>query len=337
MRLLVTGGAGYIGSIVVEQLLLAGHDVIIVDVLRSGNTGAVHPDAIWYMADLGDSAPMNAIMRHHPIDAVMHFAAETTVHLSMSDPQLYFHNNVANALVLLDAMRANECGRFIFSSTAALFGEPKYTPIDEQHPEGPINAYGESKWMFERVLDWYQRAYGMRYVALRYFNAAGASESFGEDHRPESHLIPLTVDAAVGRRSHIEIRGTDYPTPDGTCVRDYVHVMDLAQAHILALDRLDREPSGHYNLGNAAGFSVREVIDTVERVSGSPITKRDAERRPGDPAVLVASSALAAQELGWRPRFDSLEAIVESAWRWHVAHPNGYDDAQQRSPTPIPT
>ena len=324
MIILVTGGAGYIGSIVVEQLVEHGHRVVVVDNLQEGHREAVLPEAIFYEGDFGDPVLLEEIFGKYDIEAVFHFAAETTIAFSMTDPGRYFTNNVVKGIALLDAMRDHACDRFVFSSTAATFGEPQYTPVDEAHPQEPINAYGESKLMFERVLDWYHRAYGLKFNAFRYFNAAGATERLGEDHRHESHLIPIVLQVTLGKRDCVEVFGTDYPTKDGTCVRDYVHVVDLAQAHILALENMERHPDGKYNLGNGEGFSVLEVIGQVSRVSGRETDWREAPRRSGDPAVLIASSDRAKEELGWRPRYDSLEEIVRSAWAWHRRYPGGY-------------
>lgn len=324
MNVLVTGGAGYIGSIVVEQLLLQDHQVVVVDNLQEGNRAAVLSEAAFYESDFDNKEMLRGIFRKHNIDAVCHFAAETTIELSMTDPGKYFTNNLVKGTTLLDAMRQFGCDRFIFSSTAATFGEPEYVPIDEIHPQSPINAYGESKLMFERVLDWYHRSYGLKFNAFRYFNAAGASENLGEAHRHESHLIPLVIQAALGKRESISIFGTDYPTKDGTCVRDYVHVLDLAEAHILGLNSLEKHPNGKYNLGNGEGFSVREVIEMVSEVSEHDIPKFEAPRREGDPAVLIASSKLAKEELGWNPKYNSLREIIGMAWDWHKKYPNGY-------------
>ena len=324
MEILVTGGAGYIGSIVVEQLIEQGHRVVVVDNVQEGHREAVSPEAVFYEGNFGDSGLLEEIFGKHAIEAVFHFAAETTIEFSMTDPGKYFTNNVVRGIALLDAMRKHGCDRFVFSSTAATFGEPQYTPIDEAHPQEPINAYGESKLMFEHVLDWYHRAYGLRFNAFRYFNAAGATERLGEAHRHESHIIPIVVQVALGQRDSMQVFGTDYPTKDGTCVRDYVHVKDLAQAHILALKNMEKHPDGKYNLGNGEGFTVLEVIGQVARVSGREIDWRKAPRRAGDPAVLIASSEHAKAELGWRPRYASLEEIVQSAWAWHRRHPEGY-------------
>ena len=327
--ILVTGGAGYIGSICVEELLAQGHDIFVIDNLQEGHREAVVPEAVFYEGNYGDKDLLREIFSTHEIHAVVHFSAETTIEFSMSDPAIYFTNNVVNGIALLDVMREFGCKRFIFSSTAAIFGEPKYVPIDEPHPKEPINAYGESKLMFERVLDWYHQAYDIRFNAFRYFNAAGASEQLGEDHRHESHLIPVIIQVAQGQQERLHIFGNDYPTKDGTCVRDYVHVIDLAQAHIRGLENLDKHPSGKYNLGNGRGFSNLEVLRTVEDVTGKKVPFEMAARRAGDPAVLIASSELARRELGWKPVYKHLEEIVESAWKWHKSHPGGFGNSDK--------
>ena len=324
MTILVTGGAGYIGSIVVEGLLKQDHSVVVVDNLQEGNRKAVLPEAVFYEGDFGNQGLLEDIFNKHAIHAVLHFAAEAIIEFSMIDPAIYFKNNVVNGITLLEVMRKYDCNQFIFSSTAATFGEPQYTPIDEKHSQLPINAYGESKLMFEHILDWYHRAYGLKYNAFRYFNAAGASDRLGEAHKHETHLIPLVIEVALGKREYINIFGTNYNTKDGTCIRDYIHVMDLAQAHILGLKYLERNPSGKYNLGSNKGFSVLEVIDIVEKVSGKKIIRMDAPRRPGDPAILIASSELAKREINWKPKYQDLEVIIEYAWKWHKTHPNGY-------------
>jgi len=327
MAILVTGGAGYIGSICVEELLGQGYDVVVVDNLQEGHKEAVPPEVVFYEGNYGNRGFLEQIFQKHPVDIVMHFAAEATVGISMTDPRLFFENNVAFGLVLLDVMQAFRCSKMIFSSTAAVFGVPEYIPIDENHPEKPINAYGESKLMFERILDWYHRAYGFQYNAFRYFNAAGASASLGEAHRNETHLIPIILYTALGKREQIEIFGTDYDTKDGTCVRDYLHVIDIAQAHILGLSNLEKRPHAKYNLGNGVGFSNLEVLKTAERVTGQKIPFAFADRRSGDPDTLVASSQLARQELGWEPKYPRLESIISSAWKWHSKFPEGYPES----------
>jgi len=323
VRVLVAGGAGYIGSVTVEQLVLAGHAVVVVDNLRQGHRAAVHPAAAFVQADLRDTATLAAALREYQVEAIMHFAAASLVGESMRRPELYFGTNVAGTLALLDAALAAGVRRIVFSSTAAVYGVPEAVPIPEDAPLQPINPYGESKLMVERILGWYDRIHGLRSACLRYFNAAGASAAYGEDHRPETHLIPVILQVALGRRDHCSLFGTDYDTPDGTCIRDYVHVVDLAQAHILALDAL-AERSAVYNLGSSHGYSNREILDACRRVTGHPIPVVEAPRRPGDPPRLVADSARIRAELGWRPRYTDLDEIVATAWRWHQAHPDGY-------------
>jgi UDP-glucose 4-epimerase len=323
MHIFVTGGAGYIGSICVEQLLDAGHRVTVFDNLTEGHRRAVDPRATLITGDLQQRCDIEDAMEKSRPDAVMHFAANALVGESMTNPSKYFRNNVAAGVNLLDAMVAVGVKRFVFSSTCATFGVPERVPIDESLPQNPINPYGESKLMFEKVLRWYDELHGLRYVALRYFNAAGASGQFGEDHRVETHLIPNVLKVALGQKSHVEVFGTDYPTPDGTCVRDYVHVFDLAQAHTLALGA---ETSARYNLGTGGGTSVREIIDCCRRVTGKDIPVIEQSRRPGDPARLIAASEKIQRELGWSPRFQSIDTIIESAWAWHLKNPRGYGD-----------
>jgi UDP-glucose 4-epimerase len=324
MAILVTGGAGYIGSICVEELLKQDFEVIVLDNLQEGHKEAVSPEATLFVGDIGDRFLLDRLFHDFQIETVMHFAAEATVEFSMKDPQIFFETNVTKGLVLLDVMKENGCNRMIFSSTAALFGNPEYTPIDEKHPEKPINAYGESKLMYEKILDWYHSAYGLQYNSFRYFNAAGASKILGEAHKNESHLIPIILSTALGQREKLSIFGSDYPTNDGTCVRDYLHVVDIAQAHILGLENLEKRPNAKYNLGNGVGFTNLEVLKTSEKVSGKTIPFEFGDRRVGDPDRLVASSALVKKELGWNPRYDTLEDIIRSAWEWHSKHPEGY-------------
>ncbi|HFD39693.1 MAG TPA: UDP-glucose 4-epimerase GalE [Anaerolineae bacterium] len=323
MHILVTGGAGYIGSIVVEELIRQGERVTVLDNLSQGHRAAVHPQAEFVHGDLADRDLVEGLFAATPFDAVMHFASYTLVGDSMQHPFKYLGENVTNGLHLLQAMIAHGVRRFILSSTANLFDRPQRIPIDETEPIIPGSPYGESKFILERMLHWLDRIHGLRYAALRYFNAAGATAERGEDHHPETHLIPLVLQVALGQREQIAIFGSDYPTRDGTCVRDYIHVLDLAQAHILALRALDRG-SRTYNLGNGQGYTVREVIETARQVTGHPIPAVDAPRRPGDPAELVASSAKIRRELGWQPRYPALRDIVQSAWDWHRAHPLGY-------------
>jgi UDP-glucose 4-epimerase len=326
MRVLVTGGAGYIGSVVAEQLLAAGHQVTIIDNLSRGHRQAVPKGAELLVGELADKEKLEQLFQSHRFGAVLHFAAFIEAGESMTFPERFFRNNTANALGVLEAMLAYGVSRFVFSSTAALFGNPARTPIEEHDALQPTNAYGESKLLVERMLEWFHRIHGLRYASLRYFNAAGASAADqGEAHNPESHLIPRIMNVALGKEKAIEIFGTDYPTPDGTCVRDYIHVSDLAEAHILALDALGRSERLIYNLGNGQGFSVREVIEGARRVTGHAIPVVESGRRPGDPAVLIASSEKIRRELGWKPKFPELEAILESAWMWHENFPNGYE------------
>jgi len=323
MKILLTGGAGYIGSVCAELLLDEGHDVAILDNLSEGHRRAIDPRAQFIQADLDDRTRTLSILRETAPEAVMHFAASALVGESMQRPSKYFRNNIANGINLLEAMVEAAVPRFIFSSTCAIFGPPERLPIDETAPPRPINPYGESKLALERILRWYGELHGLRFVSLRYFNAAGASENFGEDHRLETHLIPNVLKVALGEKERVEIFGTDYNTPDGTCIRDYIHIVDLAQAHILALKS---ERSGFYNLGTGGGSSVREVIECCRKISGRKIDIVERPRRPGDPPRLIASSAKATAELGWQPRFQSLDAIVESAWKWHQKFPRGYQD-----------
>jgi UDP-glucose 4-epimerase len=323
-RVLVTGGAGYIGSVVTAQLLSKGCVVVVFDNLSNSRMGAVPPGAKLVIGDTADRAALDRVFSEHHIDAVMHFAACIEAGESMRVPEKYFRNNTVNSLTLLEAVLAHKVPRFVFSSTAALYGTPDRTPIEESDPLHPTNAYGESKLLVEQMLAWFHSIHGLRYACLRYFNAAGATPEQGEDHRPESHLIPLILQVAMRKRDHIAIYGTDYPTPDGTCVRDYIHVSDLASAHLLVLDALREKDKLIYNLGNGRGFSVREVIETVRRVTGHPIPVREVERRAGDPGILVASSAKIKCDLNWEPQFPTPEAIVRSAWDWFRAHPDGY-------------
>ncbi len=323
MKILVTGGAGYIGSVCVEHLLDNDYSVVVFDNLTEGHRAAIDPRAELIEGDLRNfDSIRNAVQETHP-DAVMHFAASALVGESMKDPSKYFRNNIVAAVNLLESMVLSDVKRLVFSSTCATFGIPERMPLDETLPQKPINPYGESKLIIEKMLRWYSELHGMVCVALRYFNAAGASARFGEDHRVETHLIPNILKVALGQKSHIEIFGTDYNTPDGTCVRDYIHIRDLAQAHRLALGAAE---SDFFNLGTGGGNSVREVIACCERLSGKTIPVVESPRRPGDPDLLIAGSDKARTKLGWNPEFQSIEAIVASAWAWHQAHPNGYGE-----------
>ena len=323
MKILVTGGAGYIGSICVEELLQRGDEVVVFDNLSEGHRNSIDYRATFIQGDLLDPKSISLAIKTSRPDAVMHFAANALVPESMQNPYKYFHNNVCGGLNLLHAMVENGVNRLVFSSTCATFGTPDRIPIDEDTPQNPINPYGESKLMFEKILRWFDQIHGLTFVALRYFNVAGASENFGEHHRVETHLIPRVLQVALGRLPQAEIYGTDFPTPDGTCIRDYIHVLDLASAHILALST---QKSDSFNLGTGGGTSVREVIDACRKVTGHPIPAVEKPRRQGDPPRLVASSEKAKQKLGWKPQFENIETIVGSAWRWHLAHPDGYSD-----------
>jgi UDP-glucose 4-epimerase len=323
MKILVVGGAGYIGSVCAELLLDGGHDVAIFDNLSEGHRAAIDSRTEFIRCDLEDRQSVERLLVRRRPDAVMHFAANALVGESMQNPSKYFRNNIANGLNLLDAMIAADVRKIVFSSTCAIFGPPDRVPIDETTPARPINPYGESKLAFEKILRWYHEIHRLEFVSLRYFNAAGASEKFGEDHRVETHLIPNVLKVALGEKSHVEIFGTDYETPDGTCIRDYIHIIDLAQAHILALNASE---SAFYNLGTGGGSSVREVIEACRKVTGHKIDIVEKPRRPGDPPRLIASSEKIKRELGWQPQFQNLDAIIESAWKWHEKFPRGYGD-----------
>lgn len=326
MNVFVTGGAGYIGSHVVRLLLEAGHRVRVYDNLAEGHAAAV-PEETLVRGDLMDAQRLVEAL-DEGFDCVMHFAAHCYVGESMINPEKYYATNVVAGLRLLTAMRRTGVRRIVFSSSAATYGEPEQIPITEEHPQNPINAYGQTKLDFEHALGFYAGAYGLGYASLRYFNAAGAAPdgAIGEDHDPETHLVPIVLQVALGQRKSVQIFGTDYPTRDGTCVRDYIHVCDLAQAHILAMERIEPGKGGWYNLGNGNGYTVREVIDVARKVTGRKIPAEAGPRRPGDPPELVASSAKIMRELGWKPQYPDLETIVETAWRWHEAHPDGYGD-----------
>jgi len=324
--ILITGGLGYVGSHAMRYLREQGREVLAFDNLIYGHTEAAC-GAPYVIGDLMNTDDLRKVFRENEIDSVMHFAAFAAVGESVAHPKKYYDNNIRGGLNLLEAMLEADVKRFVFSSTCAIFGEPVEIPMAETHPVSPANPYGETKLAFERVLKWYGRAYGLKSACLRYFNAAGAHPSgeIGEDHEPERHLIPLAIRAADGTEDALTVFGSDYDTPDGTCIRDYIHVTDLAQAHLLALQQMENGgDSSAYNLGNGNGYSVLEVIQCVERITGHPVPHAFGDRRPGDPGRLVGSSKKAMDELGWRPEFDSLEAIVETAWRWHESHPKGY-------------
>jgi UDP-glucose 4-epimerase len=321
MRVFLTGGAGYIGSVTTQFLLDGGHDVLVFDNLDRGHKEAVDPRASFFKGDLLDADRIRGAMADYAPDAVMHFAAFALVVESMADPALYFRNNVAGGINLADAMIANGVDRVIFSSTCATYGQPDRVPITEDTPQFPTNPYGESKLIFEKILRWYHDREGMKSVFLRYFNAAGATERLGEDHTPETHLIPIVLQVAQGKRDKVSVYGDDYDTPDGTCIRDYIHILDLAEAHALALTT---EHSGAFNLGNGNGYSVQEVLAAAREVSGHDIPAEVAPRRPGDPARLIAGADKARTILGWQPRYPALREIVATAWDWHQRYPNGY-------------
>jgi UDP-glucose 4-epimerase len=327
MAILVTGGAGYIGSVVVRDLIRDGHSPVVLDNLVYGHRESLPDGVPFFEGNVGDPELIGRIAAEHDIEACMHFSAYAYVGESVEQPQRYFHNNVIETLRLLDALIENNIRKFVFSSTCATFGEPQYTPIDERHPQNPTNPYGWTKFMIERVLESYDKAYDLKFVALRYFNACGATDDCGEDHDPETHLIPLVLFAAQGRIPHVSIFGDDYPTPDGTAIRDYIHVSDLSNAHLLALDHLNSDkPSECINLGNGNGYSVMEVIEAARKVTGLPIEAKMAPRRAGDPSKLIGDASKAKRVLGWQPRIPELERIIESAWKWHKNNPSGYSN-----------
>jgi UDP-glucose 4-epimerase len=324
MNILVTGGAGYIGSTVAQQLLDAGHRVTVYDNLSSGHLAAVPAGAVFVRGDTLDRAALDAVMADAGFGAILHFAAFIEAGESMREPGRFFRNNVTGALTVVDAAIAHGVERFVFSSTAGVYAS-KDGPLVEDDPVGPSSVYGATKYMVEQALEWYQRIHGLRVAILRYFNAAGATGPRGEAHQPETHLLPLVLQVALGQRETIAVFGDDYPTPDGSCVRDYIHIEDLASAHVLALHALDQRPFMRYNLGNGAGYSVLEVIETARRVTGHPIPAVMRPRRPGDPAILIAGSGKIQAELGWQPQHPDLAEIIQSAWQWHVDHPRGYE------------
>ncbi|PTX97277.1 UDP-glucose 4-epimerase GalE [Verrucomicrobia bacterium LW23] len=323
MKILVTGGAGYIGSICTEEILNLGDSVVVFDNLTEGHRSAIDPRAKFVEGDLGDRDFIFKTLAEEKPDAVMHFAANALVGESMTNPSKYFRNNVAYGINLIDAMVDAGVKQFVFSSTCATYGVPERVPIDERNPQRPINPYGESKLMFEHVLKWYEKIHGLVHVNLRYFNAAGASERFGEDHRIETHLIPNVLKVALGQRERVDIFGDRYDTPDGTCIRDYIHVKDLAAAHLLAIGA---KHSASYNLGTGEGFSVQQVVDAARKVTGHAIPAVVKEARAGDPARLISSSLKITAELGWKPKLQRIQPILESAWAWHSKNPNGYGD-----------
>jgi UDP-glucose 4-epimerase len=331
-RILVTGGAGYVGSVCCLQLLERGHQVTVVDDLSTGHAAAVPNGAVLHQVDVGDRGAMTKVLAADRFDAVFHFAAKALIPESVSNPGLFFDSNVASGIALLETIRAAGIRKFVFSSSAAVYGNPQSVPIDEDHPKDPVNSYGETKLMLERVLRWYATAYGWTAVAFRYFNASGATSTIGEDHCPETHIIPLLLQTAAGMRESFEIYGTDYATPDGTCLRDYVHVIDIAEAHILALGLQHRPGLFSYNIGTGTSYSVRQVSEVVEQELGRKVTLKETARREGDPAILCASPRRIMRDLNWRPRFSDLATIVRSAWEWKHKHPGGYQ-SQDAAPS----
>lgn len=329
MKVLVVGGAGYIGSVTVGELLEHGHEAVILDNLCRGHAESVPANAKFVQGDMGNADHLRAIFKTEKIDAVMHFGALSLVGQSVEQPSEYFRNNTSNGIVLLDTMLEHGVKKFVFSSTAAVYGEPHTSPITEDFPLNPTSPYGDSKLAFEKILKWYANAYGLMYAALRYFNVAGATETAGEEHDPETHLIPLVLQVARGDRPFVTIFGDDYPTPDGTGIRDYIHVKDLAHAHLLAVEALKSPGQASiYNLGSGTGFSVKQIIDVASKVTGKQIATKIGPRRAGDPAILVASSTKIQNELGWTPKYGSLETIIGDAWNWHRNNPKGYQREQ---------
>ncbi len=326
MRILVTGGAGYIGSVVTEQLLASGHQVTVFDNLKSGHRASIHPNATIIEGDLLNSADLDAAFKTAQPEGICHLAGEIAVGESMTDPGLHFQNNLVGSLNLADAMVRHGTKKIVFSSTAAVYGYPDEIPISENAPKQPVNVYGETKLAFERALRWYGEIHGIRHISLRYFNACGASERCGEYRDKESHIIPLLLEVALGKRGHFSIFGSDYPTPDGTCVRDYIHVEDIAQAHILALEALDEIRSDAFNIGIGAGSSNRQVVEAVRHSTGHPIPTNEAHRRPGDPPTLIATADRIRATLGWEPKYSELQSMVDSAWAWRKKHPEGYSN-----------
>ena len=325
MHILVTGGAGYVGSILAEELVAKGHQVIVLDNLKQGHRAAIVPEAIFIEADIGDRETLEDMFGRYSIEAVMHLAADTSVEYSMTEPGRFFWNNVACGINLLELMVRHRVKKLVFSSSCAVYGQPKEVPVTEANPANPINAYGESKAMFERILHWYGEAYRLSSISLRYFNVAGASKQFGADHHLETTLIPNIIKVALGQQDYIPIFGTDYDTHDGTCIRDYIHVLDIAQAHSLALNCFEENMGSKvYNIGNGEGYSVIEVVKAARRVTGAAIPAKVCPKRPGDPARLVASSKLAEVQMGWKPKYPELKDIIKSSWQWRKEHPQGY-------------
>ncbi len=329
MKILVTGGAGFVGSVCTAELLKQGHTVVVVDDLSAGRREAVPEGAIFDCCDIGHKQGIQSLLREHAVDAVFHFAARALIPESVSNPGVFFEQNVASGIVFLEALREAGVKKFVFSSSAAVYGSPERPVIDEADPKKPVNSYGDTKLMLERILEWYASAYGWTTVSFRYFNACGATSQIGEDHRPETHIIPLLLQTAVGERPYFEVYGCDYPTPDGSCLRDYVHVLDIADAHLRALQV--QEGASSYNIGTGVSHSVLEVCRAAEQVTGTKIALRRGARRLGDPAILCASPAKLQRELGWTPRYSELRAIIDSAWQWKRLNPRGYPPAKLSS------
>ncbi len=326
MKILVTGAAGYIGSVVTELLIGQGHEIVALDNLAHGHRAAVHPNAKFVDLDLLDGTGIKSLFVAEKFDAVVHLAAKALIDESVRNPGIFFQVNITGGLNLLEAMKDTGVKNIVFSSTAATYGQPEHIPILEEAPKKPVNAYGESKLAFERIMAWYRTSFGLNHVSLRYFNAAGATEERGEWHMPETHLIPIVFEAALGEREAMKLFGTDWDTPDGSCVRDYVHVVDIARAHLLALEKIEEIGARAYNLGNGSGYSNLQVIEAVRKVTGRQVRVIPTERRLGDPATLVASSERIRQELGWKPEYPELDTIIETAWKWRQKHPRGYPE-----------
>lgn len=322
MAILVTGGCGYIGSVCVQRLLDKKYQVVVIDNLNTGHRNTIDPKVPFYKGSIRNKKLLSKIFSENKIDTVIHFAAITTIEQSATDPSIYFNTNVSGGITLLDVMRKFNCNKIVFSSSASVFGIPNYIPIDEKHPTNPITSYGSSKLMFEQILFWYRQAYGINYRIFRYFNTAGATNYSGDNHQPENHLIPNVLKVALGFRKEALVYGKDYDTPDGTCIRDFIHIVDLIDAHILSLEDWKAKLTGIYNLGNQKGYSVLEVIETARKVTGHPIPARISKRRPGDPPVLIASNYLARKKLSWKPKFPSLENIIKSQWEWQKKNYN---------------
>jgi len=326
MKILVTGGAGFVGSIATYELVKSGYEVVVIDNLAQGHRKAVASPAVFIEQDLANEDALDAIFKEHRFDAVMHFAGDTIVGESMTNPRRYFEANLVAPMKLLNVMLKNNVKKIIFSSSSAVYGQAQQIPMTEDHPKLPCNSYGESKFLYERVLKWYYLAYGLKSISFRYFNAAGASENYGEDHNPETHLIPIVLQVALGKRDKIVVFGNDYPTEDGSCIRDYTHVVDIARAHILGLQKIDEFGFEAFNLGSGRGNSVLEVIDVAREVTGQAIAAETGARRPGDIPLMIADTSKAKSSLGWQPEYSQLKQVISSAWKWYKKNPNGYSE-----------